>query len=157
MIWKLRTCIQALPFTEGMISLIRLASWQIRLPAKGLTPQRLNFELICGWERSVGVGGASSYGIWGVVLIDLSNWFDVSFQSHHFLWAQEPSHSQEWSSSNFSCGLTSNITSHSMKNLVFHSLLRRKMILLPILTTSSIHFSLGRLGECTFWTWELKG
>ena len=31
---------------------------------------------------------------------------------------------------------------HSMKNLAFHSLLRQKMIILPILTTSLIHFSL---------------
>ena len=45
---------------------------------------------------------------------------------------------------------------HSMKNLAFHSLLRWKMIVVPILTTSCIHFSLRRLGECTFWTWEWK-
>ena len=32
--------------------------------------------------------------------------------------------------------------SHSMKNLPFHSLLRWKMIILPILTTSLIHFTL---------------
>ena len=57
----------------------------------------------------------------------------------------------------FPCSLTRNITSHSMKNLAFHSLLRWKMIILPILTTSFIHFSLGRLGECTFWTWDWKG
>ena len=38
----------------------------------------------------------------------------------------------------------------------FHSLLRWKMIILPILTTSLIHFSLGRLGECSFWTWECE-
>ena len=63
----------------------------------------------------------------------------------------------EWSSSNFSCSLTSNITSHSMKNLGFHSWLRWKMITLPLLTTSPIYFSSGRLGECTFWTWEWKG
>ena len=64
---------------------------------------------------------------------------------------------QEWSISNFSCSQTRNITSHSMKNLAFHSLLRWEMIILPILTTSLIHLSLKRLGECTFWTWEWKG
>ena len=37
--------------------------------------------------------------------------------------------------SNFPCSLTRNIMSHSMKNLVFHSLLRRKTIKLAILTT----------------------
>ena len=31
------------------------------------------------------------------------------------------------------------------------------MIILPILTTSLIYFSLVRLGECTFSTWEWKG
>ena len=36
-------------------------------------------------------------------------------------------------------------------------LLRWEMIILPILTTSLIHFSLGTFGECTFWTWEWKG
>ena len=44
--------------------------------------------------------------------------------------------------SNFPCSLTRNITSHSMKNLACHSLLRWKMIILPILATSFMHFSL---------------
>ena len=39
----------------------------------------------------------------------------------------------------------------------FIALLRWKMIITPILTTSLIRVSLGRLGECTFWTWEWKG
>ena len=43
--------------------------------------------------------------------------------------------------SNFPCSLTRNMTSHSMKNLAFHSLLRWKMVVLPILTTSLIYFS----------------
>ena len=68
-----------------------------------------------------------------------------------------PFHSQGWSISNFPCSLSRNITSHSMENLAFHSLLRLKMIITPILTTSLIHFSLERLGECAFWTWEWKG
>ena len=53
-----------------------------------------------------------------------------------------PFHSQEWSISNFPCSVTRDITSHSMKNLAFHSLLRRNMIMLSILTTSLIHSSL---------------
>ena len=43
-------------------------------------------------------------------------------------------HSWEWSISNFPCSLTRNIISHSMENLAFRSLLRWKMIILPILT-----------------------
>ena len=43
-----------------------------------------------------------------------------------------PFYSQEWSISNFPCSLTRNITSHSMKNLAFHSLLRWKIIILSI-------------------------
>ena len=54
----------------------------------------------------------------------------------------QPFHSQEWSISNFPCSLTRNITSHSMKNLAFHSLLRWKMIMLPILPFSHV-FDLG--------------
>ena len=45
--------------------------------------------------------------------------------------------------SNFPCSLTRNITSHSMENLAFRSLLWWRRIILPILTTSLIHFSLG--------------
>ena len=56
------------------------------------------------------------------------------------LYCCNPFHSWDWSISNFPCSLTNNITSHSMKNLAFHSLLI--MILLPILTPSCIHFSL---------------
>ena len=37
-----------------------------------------------------------------------------------------------------------------MKNLTFHSLLRWKRIILPILTASRIHFSLRRLGIVLF-------
>ena len=53
--------------------------------------------------------------------------------------------------SNFSCSLTNNSTSPSTKNLAFHTILRWKMIALPILTTSLIHFLFKRFGECTFW------
>ena len=45
-------------------------------------------------------------------------------------------YSQEWSSSNFPCCLTRNITSHSMKNLAFHRLLRWKSSVVPIFTTT---------------------
>ena len=40
--------------------------------------------------------------------------------------------------SKFPCSLTRNMTSHSMENLTFHSLLRWKVIILQILTTSLI-------------------
>ena len=44
-----------------------------------------------------------------------------------------------------------------MEKLTFHGLLRWKMIILPILTTSLIHFSpCKRLGEFTSWTWKSK-
>ena len=39
-------------------------------------------------------------------------------------------------------GVNRNITSHSMKNLAFHSLFRWNMIILRILATSLIHFAL---------------
>ena len=50
--------------------------------------------------------------------------------------------SQEWSISNFPCSPNRNITSHSRKNVAFHSSLRWGMIILPILNNSLIHFSL---------------
>ena len=64
---------------------------------------------------------------------------------------------QEWSISNFSCSLTSNITWHSMENRAPHSLLRWKMFLLPNSHYLTYTFIFKRLGECTFWTWEWKG
>ena len=42
-------------------------------------------------------------------------------------------------------------TSHSMKNLAFHSLLRWKMIILPILTTTLIQFSSKGWKNVLFW------
>ena len=49
-----------------------------------------------------------------------------------------------WSISNFSCSLTRKISPHSMEKLVFHSLLKWKMVITPILTASLIHlFSRG--------------
>ena len=66
-------------------------------------------------------------------------------------------HSQEWSSSNFSCSLTSHIISHSMENLAFHSLLRLKDDSCTSSHYLTYTFLLKRLGECTFWAWDWKG
>ena len=68
-----------------------------------------------------------------------------------------PFHSQEWSISDFPCCLTRNITSHSMKNLAFQSLLRWKMIILLILTTSLIHLSGLKVGRMYFVNLGVKG
>ena len=57
---------------------------------------------------------------------------------------------------NFPCILTSNISSHTMKNLAFLSLLRWKTIGLPTSHCITNKFLYKRLGECTFWTWEWK-
>ena len=67
-------------------------------------------------------------------------------------------HLAKWTISNFLCRLlTRNIISHSMKDVAFHRLLRWKMIILPILTTSPTYtFLFKRLGEYTLWTWEWK-
>ena len=65
---------------------------------------------------------------------------------------------REWSVSNFSCSLTRNITSHSMKNSSFHN--NTQMIYDSTTQLSLQHsyrFYLKRLGVCTFWTWEWKG
>ena len=68
-----------------------------------------------------------------------------------------PFHSQEWSISDFPCCLTRNITWHSMKNLAFQSLLRWKMIILLILTTSLIHLSALKVGRVYFVNLGEKG
>ena len=44
-----------------------------------------------------------------------------------------------------------------MKNLVSHSLLRWKMIILTNSHYLTYAFLFESLGECTFWTWEWKG
>ena len=68
---------------------------------------------------------------------------------HWFSGCFSPFHSQEWSISNFPCSLARNITSHSLKNLAFHTLLRLRdnytIILLPILTTSLKYVSLYKV------------
>ena len=51
----------------------------------------------------------------------------------------------------FPCSLTRNITTRSMENLAFHSLLRWKMVILPILANSPMYFLFKMLGECAFW------
>ena len=66
----------------------------------------------------------------------------LSSVSRAFLYIKNYCRPQEWSISNFSCSLTRNIMSHSMKNLAFHSLLSWKMMRLPILIISLIHYSL---------------
>ena len=59
--------------------------------------------------------------------------------------------------SKFPCSLTRNMTSHSMENLTFHSLLRWKVIILQIIATSLIQSLFERLGEYTFWAFWVKG
>ena len=44
-----------------------------------------------------------------------------------------------------------------MENLAFHSLFRWKVIILQILTSSLVHFSLKGRENVTFWSWEWKG
>ena len=63
---------------------------------------------------------------------------------------------KEWSMSNFFCSLTRGITPHSMANMVFHSLLGWKMIMLPILTTFLTHFLL-EVGRIYFLSLGEKG
>ena len=60
-------------------------------------------------------------------------------------------HSQEWSSSNFSC------TSHSMENLAFPSLLRLKDDSCTSSHYLTYTFLFKRLRRCTFWAWDWKG
>ena len=78
-------------------------------------------------------------------------------QSEVVAGVEYPFHSWEWSMSKFPCSLTRNMTSHSMENLAFHSLLRLKVIVLQILATSLIQLLFERLGEYTFWAQEWKG
>ena len=70
--------------------------------------------------------------------------------------------------SNFSHSLTRNTTSHSLKNVAFHSLHRWKMIfVLPNSHCVTYKFLYKRLGECiffnlgvnrkTFWPWQGMG
>ena len=57
----------------------------------------------------------------------------------------------------FSCSRTRNVTSHSMENLAFHSLLRWKMIIIPNSHYVTYTFLFKRLGECTFYNSGVKG
>ena len=68
-----------------------------------------------------------------------------------------PFHSQEWSIWKFPLQPHQKYYITQMKNLAFHSLLRWKMIMLPILAISLIPFSLKGWDSVTFWSWEWKG
>ena len=67
----------------------------------------------------------------------------------------QPVHSQEWSSSNFPNSLARNITRHYIKNLAFRSLLRWKIMILPILTPSLILFVFKSLEKSYSLNFEL--
>ena len=98
----------------------------------------------------------TDYGIylWLKITPNVSSYRDMFENSSDFnvlksditLWVS-PWFSRDWtgltlslplsvSISSFSCSITRNVTSHIMKNLAFHSLLRWKLIILPILTAS---------------------
>ena len=88
--------------------------------------------------------------------------FGVWPGAHFRLWW--PLRSQEWFISNFSCSPNSNITSHSMKNLAFHSLLGWKMIILTnshYLTYTFLFLRVGRMyflnKKGKIQTWHIKG
>ena len=65
-------------------------------------------------------------------------WRNVKWFWNHF----NPSTPKSDQISNFPCNLSRNITSHSMKNLAFHSLLKLKDDYCTSLITSLVHFSL---------------
>ena len=75
----------------------------------------------------------------------ISQWLTARFPPKYW-----PFHSQEWSISNFPYSLTRNITSHSLKNLAFRSLLGGKMTILPILTTSLLYIYFQKVGRMYF-------
>ena len=91
------------------------------------------------------------------ILFSACRIFSSPFVRCIFFSSMLPFHSQERSISDFLCSLTRNITSHSMKNLAFHSLLRWKMIILPILTTSLIHFSVNVCENACFLSLRVEG
>ena len=64
---------------------------------------------------------------------------------------------EEWSMSNFPCSLTEILHYTVWRTWLFIAYSDESLIILSILTTSLIHFLLGRLGEWTFWAWEWKG
>ena len=55
----------------------------------------------------------------------------------------QPCHPEEWSISNFPCSLTRNITSHSMKNMNYHSLLTTSLIRFSWKGWENVFFELG--------------
>ena len=66
-------------------------------------------------------------------------------------------HASWWSISNFSCSLTINTTSHSMKNSAFHRLLGWKMIRLPNYHFLPYTFLFKTVGRMYFLNLGVKG
>ena len=69
----------------------------------------------------------------------------------------QPCHSQEWTISNFFCSLTRNITSHSMKNLAFHSLLIWEDGYTTYSSLPHLSICLQRVGRMYFLNLGVKG
>ena len=65
-------------------------------------------------------------------------------------------HSQKWSILNFPCSLTSNITSHSMENMAFHSLLGWKMIIPYQFSLPYLYTAPYKVGRTYFWNLGVK-
>ena len=119
-----------------------------------------------GWKGTVGSLSMLHCGTFPIILVDHtskqvcsqaptslcdSSAFRGDDSRVFAMWTYLPLHSQvEWPMSNFPWTLTRNITQYSMKNLPFHTLLRRKIIRLPILTTSLIYVYLWKVGRTYF-------
>ena len=90
------------------------------------------------WTRQ-GIKGSTFWVLWGGEF----NFQDRDVFCHERL--ENRTHTQQY------------FTSHSMRNVAFHILLRRKMILLLILTTSRTHSSWKGWENIFFWIWASKG
>ena len=125
-------------------------SLQVRVNQTSRTTQHRGTVVVPPWNESVTVDVTLS--IWSLQI--MSNWRLTDGGPWVELGATELYSDQ---CKNFPCSLTRNITSHSMKNLAFHSLLEWKMIILPILTTSPLPFSLYTIERMYFLNLGVEG
>ena len=124
--WRLGTIVLSLSTVVACLVFALYSSWKLAVLVVAFLPFIMAASTLQMKALTSGAGNEDELHEFGAVSTISS--------------VMPPFHSHEWSISNFPCSLTSNITSHSMENLAFHSLLRWKMIVLPILTTSLIHF-----------------
>ena len=110
-----------------MTSALQVNASSLGVEVPGLRRNTTYRVRLRGFTRVRGIKRGGTFGSVHNFTIKFGEWrLSLKLKSKTITKATGPVAAHTQSSSNFSCSLTSNITSHNTKNLAFHSLLRLK-------------------------------